>query len=64
MNKLVKENQKCSCKGKKPPLSNKNGSDKTATKQEGGFIANVSSEEGIMNGLTNTKEENFFSAST
>ncbi|XP_067053138.1 kinesin-like protein KIF15 isoform X3 [Acropora muricata] len=61
VNKLIKENQKCSCKGKKPPLSNKNGSEEAATKQEGGFKASVSSEEGMS--PTNTDKENVFTTS-
>ena len=61
VNKLIKENQKCSCKGKKAPLSNKNGSDEAATKQEGGFKASVSSEEGMS--PTNTDKENVFTFS-
>ena len=59
MNKLIKESQKCSCKGKKAPLSNKNGG--SDSKKEGKSKGSSSSEEG---GTDTTEKENVFAAAT
>ena len=59
MNKLIKESQKCSCKGKKAPLANKNGG--SDSKKEGKSKGSSSSEEG---GTDTTEKENVFAAAT
>lgn len=56
VNKLIKENLKCSCKGKKAPLATKNG---------GGPRGSSSSEEGSSpTKATDTEKENVFTASS
>jgi len=64
VNKLIKENQKCSCKGKKAPLANKNGGAES-NKNEQGTKGSSSSEEGNSPTKTrDTEKENVFTAST
>ncbi|XP_068722534.1 kinesin-like protein KIF15 isoform X2 [Montipora capricornis] len=62
VSKLKKENQKCSCKGKKAPLLNKNGGDEP-TKQGNDSKGSSSSDEGLMTS-EDTDKENVFTAST
>ena len=64
VNKLIKETQKCSCKGKKAPLANKNAGDEIV-KKEGGTKRSSSSEEEISPIEAVEKEkENVFIASS
>lgn len=63
VNKLIKESQKCSCKGKKPPLASKNGG--AEGKKEGKSKASSSSEEEGTPDIKDTVDkENVFSAAT
>ncbi|KAM7425226.1 Kinesin-like protein kif15, partial [Porites harrisoni] len=64
VNKLIKENLKCSCKGKKAPLATKNGGAENI-KSEGGPRGSSSSEEGSSpTKATDTEKENVFTASS
>lgn len=64
VNKLIKENLKCSCKGKKAPLATKNGGAENS-KSEGGPRGSSSSEEGSSpTKATDTEKENVFTASS
>ena len=64
VNKLIKEAQKCSCKGKKAPLSNKNEGGETA-KKEGGSKGSLSSEEGMSpTKAKDADQENVFTTPT
>ena len=64
VNKLIKENLKCSCKGKKAPLASKNGGSENS-KSEGGPRSSSSSEEGSTpTKATNTEKENVFTTSS
>ena len=64
VNKLIKENLKCSCKGKKAPLASKNGGVENS-KTEGGPRGSSSSEEGSSpTKATDTEKENVFTASS
>ena len=63
VNKLIKESQKCSCKGKKPPLTSKNGG--AEGKKEGKSKTSSSSEEeGTPDIKDAVDKENVFSAAT
>ena len=63
VNKLIKEGQKCSCKGKKAPLGIKNGG--AESKKEGRSKGSSSGDEG-SNGAdsTDTDKENAFATAT
>ncbi|CAH3020308.1 unnamed protein product, partial [Porites evermanni] len=64
VNKLIKENLKCSCKGKKAPLASKNGGAENS-KTEGGPRGSSSSEEGSSpTKATDTEKENVFTTSS
>ena len=59
VNKLIKESQKCSCKGKKAPLCTKNGG--TEGKKEGRTKGGSSGDEGSTGAeLGDTDKENSF----
>lgn len=63
VNKLIKETQKCSCKGKKAPLNSKNGGGES--KKEGKSKTSSSSEEEGTSDIKDAMDkENVFSAAT
>ena len=63
MNKLIKENQKCSCKAKKAPLANKNGGGES--RKDGRSKGSSSSEEGgTSTDPKDTEKENVFAPAT
>lgn len=63
MNKLIKENQKCSCKAKKAPLANKNGGGES--RKDGRSKGSSSSEEGgTATDPKDTEKENVFAPAT
>lgn len=63
MNKLIKESQKCSCKGKKAPLANKNGG--AENKKEGRSKGSSSGDEGSTGAEPrDTDKENAFATAT